>query len=121
VTSARIDSWEDAPDILHALRRQNPIPPPVIICVGDDPDYVFPPGAYDVQPLPFRCPHCRARVKRARLDSVHADRNDACLCMGVTYRRDTAGARSSKDWTGYRDLYFENLIRHQAAAADGQS
>jgi hypothetical protein len=119
--SAWIKSQDDAEDILHALLRQSPVPPPIIITVGDDPDYVFPPGAFDIQPLPFRCQNCKARVKRARLDLVHADRGDSCLCMAAVYRRDTRGAGSAAEWKSYRQLYLQNLVQHQATAADGQS
>ena len=95
-------------------------PPPFLIIIGEDPDYVFPSEAYDIKSLPFRCPNCNARVKEGRLGFV-LDRIATCFCMSVYYRRDTPSARSSGEWKARRDLYLKSHVRHRAAGADGNS
>lgn len=118
--SADIRNEDDAGTILHAMKLRAGIPPALII-VGDDPDYLFPEEATDIKPLPFKCSHCHMRVKGGRLDYPHVDRIFGCFCQCVYFRCDTPGARSSSEWTAFRDMYFKSYVQHRAADADGQS
>ncbi len=118
--SADIKEAGDSETILHALQLRAGIPPAIIV-VGDDPDYLFPPEATNIRPLPFKCPNCHVRVKGGHLDHPYIDRIFGCFCMIVYFRCDTPGARSSSEWTAFRDVYFKSYVKHRAADADGNS
>jgi hypothetical protein len=123
-TTLSVDSQDEAEteDLMHAfaLRVGPDSPPPAIIIAGDDLDYTWPPGTYDIRPLPFRCSNCGARVRLGRLD-LAADRVADCLCLSVFFRRDTPSPRSSGEWKAYHDTFLRGRVKHRAADADGNS
>ena len=119
--SIQLESESEIEDAYRAFTlKTGDGPPPFLIIIGDDDDYIFHPEAYDIKPLPFRCPNCGVRVRQGRL-SHQINRIASCLCLNVYFRSDTPSPRSSGDWREFRTQGIEGQVKHRAAAADGNS
>jgi hypothetical protein len=97
--------------------------PEVMVYLGTDPDYVWPPGTLpgSITPLPYRCPSCSARVKRAPLPWGVIDEIYVCFCACATFQRSATRPRSSGDWQALRLQGHIAGVKHQAKIAAGNS
>jgi hypothetical protein len=101
----------------------NDIPPRVVV-LGVDPDYVWPSETIKsrISSVPFCCPTCQARVKRAPVRfEVNVDEIFQCFCMSVFFRRDTERPQSSGDWGDIRLQEKEMQVRMRAVTSDSKS
>jgi hypothetical protein len=77
--------------------------PPMMIILGDDPDYVWPPliNKSSIRSLPFSCTRCGKRVKRAPLFSSEVL---VCFCMMAGFSPDSKRRppRSRVEWDTLR-------------------
>jgi hypothetical protein len=117
-------------DALIAIRNKHGATaedvPPLIVVIGVDDDYVWLPPPHTVlariEPAPFRCPNCKARVKHAPVQHMGAlDQTYLCLCMSVAFRRDTPRPQSSGEWNELRLQGLVQGVRHKTAVASDLS
>ena len=98
--------------------------PPAIVVQGYDPYYNWPPRTVTdkAEPLPFSCPGCKVRVKRAPYERGYSvNEVYLCYCMSATFRPDTPRPRSSKHWDQIRLNGTQAEVLHRAQVADDQS
>jgi len=98
-TSDGRELWE----IAWRLNAARESVPPMMIVLGDDPDYVWPPfvDKRTIRPLPFGCSRCRQRVKRAPLFLGEVL---VCFCMqaGFGPLSKRRPPRSRREWDALR-------------------
>ena len=99
--------------------------PEVIVVLGTDPDYNWPEGARldRITSLPYRCPSCSARVKRAPVNWPEFNMNEfyCCLCASAMFRRDAHRPKTSGEWQEMRLRYRSQEIKHRAKLAGNKS
>jgi hypothetical protein len=98
-TSTGWELFEISKKILTARES----PPQIMIILGDDPDYVWPPftDRHAIRSLPFKCTRCGQRVKQA---PVIFGQVLVCFCLQVGYPRgsDKTPPRSRLEWDTLR-------------------
>jgi hypothetical protein len=122
----------DDPGEVHALAKNIYVhrksigveAPPRLVALGIDPDYVWPDVAVRsrISSVPFCCPACHARVKRAPVRvKENVDEIWMCFCMSIFFRRDTERPSSSGDWKEIMLEEQEMQVRMRAATSDSKS
>jgi hypothetical protein len=89
-------------DIAKRLNAARESVPPMMVVLGDDPDYVWPLiNKRSIRPLPFSCSRCSRRVKRAPLGLGELL---VCYCMqaGFGPRSKKRPPRSRLEWDALR-------------------
>ena len=111
--------------VLSAMVSHHPESfPEIIVIIGNDPDYVWPPGTDQsrIAPLPYRCSHCGSRVKSAPIRHAGPiDRALVCLCMAAILQRGVSSPGSSIEWKELRLRGAGQSVKHHATVAGSQS
>jgi hypothetical protein len=111
---------EHLDDAMRALLiKSGGVAVPMVIIVSEG--MIFPPGTVRVEPRPFKCPHCQARVQQGHIEGSQVDRMLIYDCMAIILRRDTPDIRSAKEWQAARDDWAKGQVHHRAATTDGKS
>jgi hypothetical protein len=94
--------------------------PGLIVNLGLDDHYVWPPFTRKKKPAGFDCPHCRRAVKRALCPM---GKIFLCYCMGVVLTRQWMGRepRNGKDWTEARQEGIRRQVMLEARTAKGDN
>jgi hypothetical protein len=94
--------------------------PGLIVNLGLDDHYVWPPFTRKKKPAGFDCPHCRRQVKRALCPM---GRVFLCYCMGVvlTPRWLEREPRTAADWSEARQEGIRRQVILEARTAKGDN